>query len=40
VGVGVAAGLGREATAILSVLIALLILSGARFMKGRAPERK
>ncbi|WP_027213157.1 MgtC/SapB family protein [Burkholderia sp. WSM2232] len=39
-GVGVAAGLGREATAILSVLIALLILSGARFMKGRAPERK
>lgn len=39
-GVGVAAGLGREATAILSVLIALLILSGARFMKGRGPERK
>ncbi|WP_144107866.1 MgtC/SapB family protein [Paraburkholderia sp. BCC1886] len=34
-GVGVAAGLGREATAILSVAIALVILSSARMFKRR-----
>jgi len=39
-GVGMAAGLGREATAILSVVIALLILSSARLVKGRAHQRK
>ncbi|MFL6641631.1 MAG: MgtC/SapB family protein, partial [Paraburkholderia graminis] len=39
-GVGMAAGLGREATAILSVVIALLILSSARLVKGRAHPRK
>ncbi|CAB3752915.1 hypothetical protein LMG29739_01618 [Paraburkholderia solisilvae] len=32
-GVGVAAGLGREATAILSTVIALLILAGVRALK-------
>jgi putative Mg2+ transporter-C (MgtC) family protein len=32
-GVGVAAGLGREATAILSTVIALLILAGLRALK-------
>ena len=37
-GVGVAAGLGREATAILSVAIALAILSSARLFKKREPE--
>jgi putative Mg2+ transporter-C (MgtC) family protein len=35
-----AAGLGREATAILSVVIALLILSSARLVKGRSHPRK
>lgn len=39
-GVGVAAGLGREATAILSVTIALAILSSARLFKGREQEEK
>jgi putative Mg2+ transporter-C (MgtC) family protein len=39
-GVGVAAGLGREATAILSVAIALAILSSARLFKGREQEEK
>jgi putative Mg2+ transporter-C (MgtC) family protein len=39
-GVGVAAGLGREATAILSVVIALLILSSARLVKGNMPDGK
>jgi putative Mg2+ transporter-C (MgtC) family protein len=39
-GVGVAAGLGREATAILSVAIALAILSSARLFKGREQEDK
>jgi putative Mg2+ transporter-C (MgtC) family protein len=34
-GVGMAAGMGREATAIMSVVVALLILSGARLLKGR-----
>lgn len=37
-GVGVAAGLGREATAILSVVIALAILSSARMLKHRHTE--
>jgi putative Mg2+ transporter-C (MgtC) family protein len=32
-GIGVAAGLGREATAILSTVIALLILAGLRALK-------
>jgi putative Mg2+ transporter-C (MgtC) family protein len=35
-GVGVAAGLGREATAILSTVIALLILAGLRAIKPSA----
>ncbi|ABE30760.1 mgtC family protein [Paraburkholderia xenovorans LB400] len=39
-GVGVAAGLGREATAILSVAIALAILSSARLFKSREGEEK
>lgn len=39
-GVGVAAGLGREATAILSVAIALAILSSARLFKTREQEEK
>ncbi|PRX31367.1 putative Mg2+ transporter-C (MgtC) family protein [Paraburkholderia sp. BL18I3N2] len=39
-GVGVAAGLGREATAILSVAIALAILLSARLFKSREPEEK
>jgi putative Mg2+ transporter-C (MgtC) family protein len=39
-GIGVAAGLGREATAILSVVIALLILTSARLVKGRGPESR
>jgi putative Mg2+ transporter-C (MgtC) family protein len=39
-GVGVASGLGREATAILSVAIALAILSSARLFKGREQEEK
>ncbi|MFM0224129.1 MgtC/SapB family protein [Paraburkholderia dipogonis] len=39
-GVGVAAGLGREATAILSVAIALAILSSARLFKSREQEEK
>lgn len=39
-GVGVAAGLGREATAILSVAIALAILSSARLFKSRGLEEK
>ncbi len=39
-GVGVASGLGREATAILSVVIALAILSSARLFKGREQEEK
>ena len=38
--VGVAAGLGREATAILSVAIALAILSSARLFKSREEEDK
>jgi putative Mg2+ transporter-C (MgtC) family protein len=37
--VGVAAGLGREATAILSVAIALAILSSARLLKKRDSEQ-
>jgi putative Mg2+ transporter-C (MgtC) family protein len=36
----VASGLGREATAILSVAIALAILSSARLFKGREQEEK
>jgi putative Mg2+ transporter-C (MgtC) family protein len=36
----VAAGLGREATAILSVAIALAILSSARLFKSREQEEK
>lgn len=36
-GVGVASGMGREATAILSVVVALLILSGTRAFKRVAP---
>ncbi|MFM0738476.1 MgtC/SapB family protein [Paraburkholderia xenovorans] len=39
-GVGVAAGLGREATAILSVVIALAILSSARLFKARGGVEK
>ena len=39
-GVGVAAGLGREATAILSVAIAIAILSSARLFKSREQEEK
>jgi putative Mg2+ transporter-C (MgtC) family protein len=39
-GVGVAAGLGREATAILSVAIALAILSSARLFKSRESDDK
>lgn len=39
-GVGVAAGLGREATAILSVAVALLILSAARVLKRPAGTKK
>ncbi|MFM0175997.1 MgtC/SapB family protein [Paraburkholderia sediminicola] len=39
-GVGVAAGLGREATAILSVVIALAILSSARLFKSRESQEK
>lgn len=39
-GVGVAAGLGREATAILSVAIALAILSSARLFKSGDQEEK
>lgn len=39
-GVGVAAGLGREATAILSVAIALAILSSARLFKSRESAEK
>ncbi|OBR46181.1 MgtC/SapB family protein [Paraburkholderia tropica] len=39
-GVGVASGLGREATAILSVTVALLILSGTRaFKAGSTADR-
>jgi putative Mg2+ transporter-C (MgtC) family protein len=36
--VGMAAGLGREATAILSVAIALVILAGVRMRKKPKPE--
>jgi putative Mg2+ transporter-C (MgtC) family protein len=36
-GVGVAAGLGREATAILSTVIALAILGGVRMIKPLVP---
>jgi putative Mg2+ transporter-C (MgtC) family protein len=36
-GVGVAAGLGREATAILSTVIALVILGGVRMFKPLVP---
>jgi putative Mg2+ transporter-C (MgtC) family protein len=39
-GVGVAAGLGREATAILSVAIALAILSSSRLLKKDEPEEE
>jgi putative Mg2+ transporter-C (MgtC) family protein len=39
-GVGVACGLGREATAILSTLIALVILAGVRAMKPASIEKK
>jgi putative Mg2+ transporter-C (MgtC) family protein len=38
-GVGVAAGLGREATAILSTGIALLILAGVRALKPSSSDR-
>ncbi len=38
-GVGVAAGLGREATAILSTLTALVILAGVRSLKRSPPEQ-
>jgi len=37
-GVGVAAGLGREATAILSTVIALVILGGVRMFKPLVPH--
>jgi putative Mg2+ transporter-C (MgtC) family protein len=39
-GVGVACGMGREATAILSTLIALGILAGVRAMKPASVEKK
>ncbi len=39
-GVGVAAGLGREATAILSVAIALAILAGLRVFKKSSSSGK
>jgi putative Mg2+ transporter-C (MgtC) family protein len=39
-GVGVATGLGREATAILSTVIALLILAGVRIIKPSAPPAR
>ena len=39
-GVGVAAGLGREATAILSTVVALAILSGLRVFKPAAPQKQ
>ena len=37
-GVGVATGLGREATAILSTVIALVILGGVRMFKPLVPH--
>jgi hypothetical protein len=37
--VGVSAGMGREATAILSTLIALVILAGLRVFKPPAPAK-
>jgi putative Mg2+ transporter-C (MgtC) family protein len=39
-GVGVAAGLGREATAIVSTVVALVILSGLRAFKPAAPQKR
>jgi putative Mg2+ transporter-C (MgtC) family protein len=39
-GIGMASGLGREATAILSVAVALIILAGARVFKRSAPSEK
>jgi len=39
-GVGVACGLGREATAILSTAVALLILAGLRALRPASAEKK
>ncbi|WP_322103269.1 MgtC/SapB family protein [Paraburkholderia sp. J41] len=39
-GIGMAAGMGRESTAIFSLAIALLILSGARLFRNASPHDK
>jgi putative Mg2+ transporter-C (MgtC) family protein len=39
-GVGVACGLGREATAILSTVVALLILAGVRALRPGSAGKK